>query len=421
MPSIELPDDSGFDAVCEAFDDQLALVAGQLNLVHAHLVETVEQLLQTDAWLQGGARTPEAFLQWKLGLSPARAQDVVAIARKRSEYPAVVELFDRGALSIEQVTEAVQVPEWADADIAQLATIATVTKLRRAKRSENFVGDPDEPAPAEPVPVDRLSFGVRNGRWRISGELGLDDGRRVEAALTERKDALVDAGDEQATWSDAFVDCFDRSLGAVESVSRRDHYRTWIHLDVTDGSMTTTDGWRVPMTIEQHLLCDGVVQPVWEREGIPFSVGRSQRIVPDRTRRIIEKRDRGCRVPGCNGRYVEIHHIIHWLDGGPTDTWNLISLCPRHHKLHHQGRLGITGNADEFDGVVFTDERGRRRAGVGTLAEPTDIPTPLEPYTPPLAQRFDWNWIGLGWIHPNALERQRERLAEHHALQQRAA
>ena len=164
MPSIELPDDSGFDAVCEAFDDQLALVPGQLNLVHAHLVETVEQLLQTDAWLQGGARTPEAFLQWKLGLSPARAQDVVAIARKRSEYPAVVELFDRGALSIEQVTEAVQVPEWADADIAQLATIATVTKLRRAKRSENFVGDPDEPPPAEPVPVDRLSFGVRNGR-----------------------------------------------------------------------------------------------------------------------------------------------------------------------------------------------------------------------------------------------------------------
>jgi hypothetical protein len=158
-----------------------------------------------------------------------------------------------------------------------------------------------------------------------------------------------------------------------------------------------------------------VVQPVWERDGIPFSVGRSQRVVPDRTRRIVELRDRGCRVPGCTGRHVEIHHIIHWADGGTTDTWNLISLCKYHHKLHHQGELGISGNADEFDGVVFTDQRGERIAGVGTPAAPTDIPEPAQPYRSPLNGRFDWNWIGLGWIHPNAIERQRAKMAEHRA------
>ena len=127
------------------------------------------------------------------------------------------------------------------------------------------------------------------------------------------------------------------------------------------GTATTTDGWRIPMSIRQHLLCDGVVQPVWERDGVPFSAGRAHRIVPDRTRRIVELRDRGCRTPGCTSKHVEIHHIVHWLDGGTTDTSNLISLCKYHHRMHHQGELEITGNADLFDQVDFTfTSTGRR-------------------------------------------------------------
>jgi hypothetical protein len=37
------------------------------------------------------------------------------------------------------------------------------------------------------------------------------------------------------------------------------------------------------------------------------------------------------------------------------------------------------------------------------------------PYVNPLAGRFDWNWIGLGWIHPNAMRKRRERMAAHWA------
>jgi hypothetical protein len=416
MAVIDIPGGAPFDDVCDAFDGPLAEIAGRLNAVHANLVELTEQLLETGAWQQGGKRTPEAFLAWKLGVSPHHGEIIVAAARERQHRPVVMGLFDEAKLSLDQVTETLKAPRWADELVADIAQISTVTKLRRAMRSENFEGDPDEPEPA-PKPVrDRLSFGIgRNGRWRISGELSPDDGLRIEAAIQERKDALFDEGAENVTYPEAFVDCFDRSLGAVESLSRRDHYRTWLHLDVTDGNTITTDGWHIPTTLRDRILCDGVIQPVWERDGIPFSVGRSQRVVPDRTRRIVEMRDRGCRVPGCTGRHVEIHHIIHWADGGTTDTWNLISLCKYHHKLHHQGELGISGNADEFDGVVFTDQRGERIAGVGTPAAPTDIPEPAQPYRSPLNGRFDWNWIGLGWIHPNAIERQRAKMAEHRA------
>ena len=123
----------------------------------------------------------------------------------------------------------------------------------------------------------------------------------------------------------------------VESPDRRDRYRTWLHINTNSGAATTTDGWRIPQSLARLILCDCDITPVWERDGVPFSVGRSQRIVPDRTRRIIERRDRGCRVPGCTAdRFVQVHHIVHCEDGGSTDTPNLICLCPRHHRLHHK-------------------------------------------------------------------------------------
>ena len=405
------------EAVKQEVNDRLAAIAGHLNVVNAELVEVTAGVMESGAWQQAGKPTPSAFLQWKLGLSKARADDVVAVARRRDEFPVLMGAFGRGEVSLEQVAAAIEAPAWADALVLDFVKMATVGKIRRAMRSNLFTPDPDEPEPEpEPAPVrDRLSFGpTRDGRWRISGELGIDDGRRVEAALSERRDASFTGGDEDVTWSEAFVECMERSLDAVESGSRRDRFRTWLHLDVTDGAATTTDGWRIPMAVRDRITCDGVVQSVWHREGVPFSVGRAQHVVPGRTRRIVERRDRGCRVPGCDaGRFVEIHHIVHWNAGGPTDTWNLVSLCPRHHKLHHQGRLGISGNADQFDGLVFTDADGEPIPGSGIPTLPTGPPpSPQVPYRAPLAGRFDWNWIGIGWVHPNARRKRVEMARE---------
>ncbi len=398
----------------DAVDAELAQVAGELNAANARLVAITEQLLDTDGWQQGGMRTPSQFLGWKMGLSPERARAVIAVAERRSEFPAVIGSFEAGELSLEQVVEAVKAPAWADHQIQHFCTIATVSKLRRAMRSNMFVGDPDDERSA-PKPIgDRVSFGIgRDGRWRIRGEFGLDDGRLIEAALRERRDDLS-TGDEHATWPEAFVDCLRRSLDAVESPARRDQFRTWLHLDVTDGTATTTDGWRIPRAVADQVLCDGVVQPVWGTDGVPFSVGRTQRIVPARTRRIIEHRDRGCRIPGCAGEHVEIHHIVHWLDGGPTDTSNLISLCPAHHRMHHRGELRITGDADTFGDIEFADADGDPIAPRGSPVTPTRPPPPAPAYRSPVNGRFDWNWIGLGWIHPHEQRRRRDLLQQHH-------
>ena len=93
------------------------------------------------------------------------------------------------------------------------------------------------------------------------------------------------------------------------------------------------------------LTCDGTLTPVWETEGHPVNVGRTQRVVPHRTRVLILDRDRGCCFPGCGStRNLEIHHLLHWRDGGPTDDTNLLGLCPFHHDGHHRGEFTITGD-----------------------------------------------------------------------------
>ena len=391
---------------------EVAEISGFLNVQHARLVRVVERVLDDGDWLGQGIHTPAQWLALRAGVSPARAQLIIRIAERRGSFPRVVEAFEAGELTIDQVAEVVKAPAWADERVLDFAKIATVTQLRRAMRSEFFDGDPDDPdpAPALAEPTDRLTFGpIGESRWRIIGQLDLDMGRRIEAALTEAKDSLFERGDVGANWADALVEMAETSLDAVDSAGRRDRYRTWLHVDVSNGATTTTDGWRIPMTVRDRLLCDGVVQPVWERDGVPFSVGRSQRIVPERTRRIIERRDRGCRVPGCTAdRFVEVHHIVHWLNGGATDSWNLVSLCPRHHRLHHRDQLGIAGNADDEGGIAFTDRMGRAIGPDGQPVVPQQPPDPpTRPYEPPIGGRMDYRWVGGSWIHPNELQRRR--------------
>ena len=70
--------------------------------------------------------------------------------------------------------------------------------------------------------------------------------------------------------------------------------------------------------------------------------------------RLVTVRDRHCRMPGCHRRAgrCDIDHGQAFVDGGPTDCWNLCCLCRRHHRiktfargwsftLHPDGRLVV--------------------------------------------------------------------------------
>ncbi|MBO1755752.1 HNH endonuclease signature motif containing protein [Allobranchiibius sp. CTAmp26] len=120
-----------------------------------------------------------------------------------------------------------------------------------------------------------------------------------------------------------------------------------------------------------------MLQPVWEREGSPVNVGRTHRIVPRRTRRLIEDRDRGCTYPGClTIHHLECHHVTHWADGGPTDMTNLISLCPHHHDRHHTGDYTIHPDPEHPGRFRFATRHGHP-------IEPLAAPPPPDTAPPP--------------------------------------
>ncbi|BAN01690.1 hypothetical protein YM304_13760 [Ilumatobacter coccineus YM16-304] len=161
-----------------------------------------------------------------------------------------------------------------------------------------------------------------------------------------------------------------------------------------------------------------MLTPVFHRNGVPISVGRTQHIVPARTRKAVLLRDGGCAVPGCGAtRHLDVHHIVHWSDGGPSDTWNLVALCTHHHRSHHRGRLEISGNAD-LGTIVFRNQHGVNMANDGPRPEPPEgpPPAPTSEYHPPLCERLDMNYVSF--VHPARLApftRQAKAWAARHA------
>ena len=74
--------------------------------------------------------------------------------------------------------------------------------------------------------------------------------------------------------------------------------------------------------------------------------GREQRLANRAQRRAAAARDGGCSFPGCTrpAAWCQVHHVVAWLLGGPTDTDNLILLCGQHHRMLDQGHWQVRMN-----------------------------------------------------------------------------
>jgi hypothetical protein len=80
----------------------------------------------------------------------------------------------------------------------------------------------------------------------------------------------------------------------------------------------------------------------------PLDVGRTTRVVQPAQRTALAVRDGGCVFPGCDRplAWCEAHHLVHWLDGGPTDLDNLVLLCRAHHRAVHEGGWRLVRQPD---------------------------------------------------------------------------
>ncbi|MEX2610358.1 MAG: HNH endonuclease signature motif containing protein, partial [Gemmatimonadota bacterium] len=118
------------------------------------------------------------------------------------------------------------------------------------------------------------------------------------------------------------------------------------------------DGTRVAAETARRLTCDcSTVEVTRGTDGSVLDVGRKTRKISTPMRRALEVRDRCCRFPGCNLRFVATHHVLHWGDRGPTKLDNLVLLCDYHHTLVHEG--GFSMDMPLPGRPNFYDRRGK--------------------------------------------------------------
>ena len=85
---------------------------------------------------------------------------------------------------------------------------------------------------------------------------------------------------------------------------------------------------------------------------------------------------------------LEVHHLIHWIKGGPTDTFNLAALCPENHRGTHVGAYTAIGNADLQDGTFWRQRNGAIIPAAGTRShQPARYPNPYRTCLPPPLRR----------------------------------
>ena len=204
--------------------------------------------------------------------------------------------------------------------------------------------------------ANTLSAGPgHRGRIRLRGDLDPEAWALVSAALEPfAKPGGLPAPDgaDQPDCrtaaqrnADALVEICRRSLAADDtptSFGFPAHVAVTIGYDQlvqTVGVGTLDTGTPISAETVRRFACDATILPVLlNSAGVPLDVGRAIRVFTKELRRAVEVRDRGCAFPGCDrpASWCNVHHIVHWVDGGPTSLDNGVLLCGAHHKVIHR-------------------------------------------------------------------------------------
>jgi len=347
----------------------------------------------------------------------------VGIAGRSDELPIATAAFAAGELSVDQMAAiADRCPTERDGEVTELAKMLGVPQLRRllAHLPRPEPADPADPAAgaAKPVTEHReVSFGTGDdGTWSAHLELPPDEGALVELSWARgREAAFAEAGDGvRISWADGVLRAAEAALEGLDagtSAGRRPAHRHQViyHLGLEhpqspeEGTGAAVMGGTgahvhgsgpIPDWLERYISCDCTRRWVLEAGGKAVAVSSRHDAVDAVLRSLIEERDRGCRVPGCTQqRWLHIHHIVHRCDGGPTEPANLVALCPAHHRQHHKGDLGISGDPTTPTGLIFSDRWHR------PILEPPRPRAPARPppvphnWQPPTGETLDARWF----------------------------
>jgi hypothetical protein len=276
-------------------------------------------------------------------LLPEQAEAIVA-ALEAVPAAAMVPVEDLQAAEVQMVEAARNLSSW---------------DLRQLGMRVRDVLDTDGPEPAEDAARGREALRITSAEHgvKFSGFLANENAElfrtTIEAAAKPRPtlDGERDPRSLEKRQADGLSDVLSVAAGAGELPGHggiKPHITVTIDFDdlKAKGRDATGDlqfGERLSAAAVRLLACDAEVIPViLGSESEPLDVGRGQRYVTKAMWRALVRRDKGCVVCGMPPRYSHAHHVVHWIDGGPTSVANLVFLCSVHHHAVHAGHYTVT-------------------------------------------------------------------------------
>jgi hypothetical protein len=343
-------------------DALVASVAQHHKAISAHqrrLLAAVAELNRRKAWRVDGATSMVAWLVQRCSVTASTAREWVTAAGALETLPKISDALAQGKLSFDQIKPLVEVakPE-TDARLAEQAPQWSAKQVRElATAAKNQT---DEQAAGT---YNRRFLRFNDRRRSFSGALPDDQYAEVKGLLTRRATRRLRSGVTfEQRMSDALVEvCGQPGGGGTSSPPRP---TVVVHADLTylaggPGQAELDVLGPLSPEVARRLACDAkIILSADDAQGHSIQQGGARRSPTGAQRIEIRRRDKGCRFPGCTyTEFTDVHHVVPWPDGGPTDIPNLVTLCDQHHRDVHELGWKISGDANDL--LTFRSPTGR--------------------------------------------------------------
>ena len=357
---------------------EIVATAAALSGHRARLLRLIGRFDAAGGWIATGAISCAHWLADLLDIEVCTAREHVRVAKALRALPRTREWYEVGDVSYAKVRQLTRVAT-ADNEI-ELLTLAgrhPAGELAHTLSAWQHRHDPDALRRRQ-IDGRGVTFRTDPGGNRIiTIVLPPEQAAEVEALVDAEVfhlavDAPADASTKRMTLAQRRADGFCRlvarmatdgatsaSAAAPPPARTRPRVELIVHRRV--GQTELDDGTPLQSRVAQWLTCDADLRVMTHHpDGSPADVGRRYRLVTPRLRRLVHERAGGrCEHPGCRARhFLQVHHIVHWDDGGRTDLINLRLLCDHHHRWSHHRES--TGSRDRPAPARVDD--GRRSA-----------------------------------------------------------
>ncbi|WP_245976266.1 HNH endonuclease signature motif containing protein [Amycolatopsis palatopharyngis] len=340
-----------------------------LRRQYGRMLELVAEAEKRGAATSQGYAGTVSMLMLMMALHLTRGEATARLAQATTPTPMVDDALRAGEIGVAQVGQIqkilAQAPD-ALPDTERLATEDTLVALARqasatevAKVGQRILGHWDaEKAPPKDRDHPKGPYREFHGRYRrdgqymFSGQVDPETAAELEGVMhplakpgPTDSDGRHDPRGHAQRQGDALAEIISRTARA-DDLPTTGGERAVVIVTVSlaeleqraDTAMLDARGY-TSISQLRRWCCEAKVLPaVLGTHGEVLDLGRNQRLATPGQRRALALRDRGCVRPGCTRgpKWCQVHHVISWIDHGPSDLDNMILVCARHHReLHH--------------------------------------------------------------------------------------